>query len=301
MRILFMGTPAFAVPCLLALIDGEDEVAAVFTQPDKPVGRKGILTAPPVKELALQHGVFVCQPAKLKDSTVWDTIRSLKPDLIVVTAYGKILPKEILSIPQYGAICIHASLLPKLRGAAPIQWSIINGDATTGITAMQINEGVDTGDILLSKTLKIHDDETAGELAKRMSYLGAEVLKETLMQLKSNRLSRIKQDDNASSYAPMLSKELSPIDWTESARSIHNRVRGLNPWPSATMILNGGTVKVHKTAVGDMVSGNPGDVIAEKASIIVVCGDGCGLKLLELQPENKKSMTAAEYLRGHAL
>ncbi len=301
MQILFMGTPAFAVPSLNALLKSGDTVVAVFTQPDKPVGRKAVLTPPPVKEQAKRYGIPVYQPETLRDGAALAKIISHQPDLIVVTAYGKILPKEILYAPRYGAINIHASLLPKLRGAAPIQRSIINGDTLTGVTAQQMNEGIDTGDILLSWKLDINENETAGELTERMSYFGGTVLSETIRQLKYGLLRRVKQNDDLATYAPMLTKAMSPIDWTKSAQEVHNLVRGLNPWPMATMQLGGKTVKVHHTFVYGTVTGDPGQIIVGNHSITVVCGDGRGLRILELQPVNGKTMAAAEYLRGHTI
>ena len=233
MRTVFMGTPDFAVPCLQRLFDCGCEVCGVFTQPDKPKGRHGVLTAPPVKELALKMGVPVFQPTKMRDGTALEMLKSVQPELVIVVAYGKILPKEILDYPKYGCINIHASLLPKLRGAAPIQWSVINGCKVTGVTSMQMDEGLDTGDMLISREIEIGENETAGELHDRLSALGADVLEETLEALKKGELKPVKQNDAEFTYAPMLSKELSPVDWSLSAREVHNKIRGLSPWPSA--------------------------------------------------------------------
>ena len=243
MRIVFMGTPEFAVPCLSALIEKHD-VIAVFTQPDKPKGRKQILTPPPVKEEALKHNIPVYQPKTLKDGEAFKLLSEIKPDVIIVVAYGKILPKEILELPRYGCINVHASLLPKYRGAAPIQWSIIDGEKETGVTAMQMDIGLDTGDMIKSASLTIGENETADELHDRLSALGAKLIIETLESVEDGTATLTKQDDSLSNYASMLSKDISPIDFTQSAQAVHNKVRGLNSWPSATAIMDGKRIKI---------------------------------------------------------
>lgn len=295
-----MGTPDFALPSLAYLVERE-EVQAVFTQSDKPKGRKAVMTPTPVKEAALKFGIPVYQPKTFKDGEALDIIKSYAPDLIVVIAYGKILPLTVLSAPKLGAINVHASLLPKLRGAAPIQWSIINGDKKTGITTMQMDEGIDTGDILVQRTLEIGQEETYGALHDRLSVLGAEVLGKTLELLKAGTLKAIKQDDSAYSYAPILSKKDCPIDWTKSAKEIHDKVRGLNPKPSASTVLGGKTVKIHKTAFyGDCLK--PSGTIYETGGLLVAaCGDKRALELVEVQPEGSRTMTGADYLRGHKI
>lgn len=299
MRTVFMGTPDFAVPCLQRLFDCGCEVCGVFTQPDKPKGRHGVLTAPPVKELALKMGVPVFQPTKMRDGTALEMLKSAQPELVIVVAYGKILPKEILDYPKYGCINIHASLLPKLRGAAPIQWSVINGCKVTGVTSMQMDEGLDTGDMLISREIEIGENETAGELHDRLSALGADVLEETLEALKKGELKPVKQNDAEFTYAPMLSKELSPVDWSLSAREVHNKIRGLSPWPSATTKLGGKTVKLLRSVLTEERGTKPGEIVRADKRLLVACGDLRCIEILQLQAENKKAMPAADYLRGN--
>ncbi|MCH5190842.1 MAG: methionyl-tRNA formyltransferase [Oscillospiraceae bacterium] len=300
MRIIFMGTPDFAVPCLEALIKSENEVVGVFTQPDKPKGRGYELTPPPVKLCAEKYNVPVFQPKSMRDGEALNIINSLNAELIIVVAFGKILPAEILDSVKYGSINIHASLLPKLRGAAPIQWSILNGETETGVTSMKMDVGLDTGDMLLKKSIEITEDMTAGELHDKLSVLGAEVLLETLSALKSGSLAPQKQDDALSSYAPMLSKELSPIDFSKSAVCVHNQIRGLSPWPVAVTVLNGKKVKIHKSRLSTVISsGNAGELVDNNGRLIVACGDGKCIEILELQLEGKKKTDAASFLRGH--
>lgn len=299
MRVVFMGTPEFAVPCLQKLIDLGHEVTGVFTQPDKPKGRHGILTPPPVKELAVLHSIEVFQPTKMRDGTALEMLKKADPELVIVVAYGKILPKEILEYPKYGCINIHASLLPKLRGAAPIQWSVINGCKETGVTSMQMDEGLDTGDMLIKGVLEIGENETAGELHDRLSVLGADILETTLEALEKGELSPEKQNHDEFTYAPMLSKELSPIDWNKSATEIHNQVRGLYPWPCATSVLNGKNVKIHKTVLSDAQGANAGEIIESGKRLIVSCGDKKCVEILTIQAEGKKAMSAADFLRGN--
>lgn len=295
MRIVFMGTPEFAVPCLSALIEKHD-VLAVFTQPDKPKGRKQILTPPPVKEEALKHNIPVYQPKTLKDGEAFKLLSEIKPDVIIVVAYGKILPKEILELPRYGCINVHASLLPKYRGAAPIQWSIIDGEKETGVTAMQMDIGLDTGDMIKSASLTIGENETADELHDRLSALGAKLIIETLESVEDGTATLTKQDDSLSNYASMLSKDISPIDFTQSAQAVHNKVRGLNSWPSATAIMDGKRIKIHKTKLAD-ACGQAGEIVSLEP-FIVACGSDA-IEILELQPEGKKKMNVADFLRGH--
>lgn len=300
MRIVFMGTPEFAVPCLQKLIDLGHEVTGVFTQPDKPQGRKMVLTPPPVKVLAEANGIKVYQPVKMRDGAALEMLEECSPDLAIVVAYGKILPKEILEYPKHGCINIHASLLPSLRGAAPIQWSVINGCKETGVTSMQMDEGLDTGDMLLVGKLEIGENETAGELHDRLSLLGADILEKTVDALIKGELKPEKQDHSAFTYAPMLSKELSPVDWSESAQKVHDKVRGLCPWPSATSKLNGKNVKIHKTVLSDIKgTSNPGEIVEAGKNLIVSCGDGKCVEILVIQAEGKKAMAAADFLRGN--
>lgn len=299
MRIVFMGTPDFAVPCLQALIDDGHDICAVFTQPDKPKGRHGVLSAPPVKELALKYDIPVYQPDSLKNDEIKSFFASLGADLALVVAYGKILPEEFLNAPKYGCINMHASLLPKLRGAAPIQWSIINGEKRSGVTAMQMDKGLDTGDILLSESVEIRDDETAQELHDELSVLGAQVMRKTLLMLQRGELSPVRQDDSNSTYAPILAKELSAIDWQKSALQIHNQIRGLYPWPGASAVLNGKTLKIHSAKLLGKTEGEPGEVVFNDRRLCVACGDGNAVELLVIQAPGKKAMPVTDYLRGN--
>ncbi len=301
MRIVFMGTPEFAVPCLQKLIDCGHDVSGVFTQPDKPQGRKMILTPPPVKQLALQHGIPVYQPVKMKDGTAFEMLKEADPELVIVVAYGKILPKEILEFPKYGCINIHASLLPKLRGAAPIQWSVINGCEKTGVTSMQMDEGLDTGDMLLTSEIEIGENDTAGDMHDKLSVLGAEVLEKTINLLIKNELKPQKQDHEKFSYAPMLSKDLSPIDWNLTAQEVHNKIRGLSPWPSAVSVINGKKVKIHQSVRVSDNGASAGEIVESGKRLVVSCGDGKCIEILHLQAEGKKSMSAVDFMRGNSL
>ncbi len=301
MRIVFMGTPEFAVPCLQKLIDCGHEVTGVFTQPDKPQGRKMIMTPPPVKVLALENGIKVYQPTKMRDGTALEMLKEANPELVIVVAYGKILPKEILEYPEYGCINIHASLLPLLRGAAPIQWSVISGFEKTGVTSMQMDEGLDTGDMLIRGETEIGENETAGELHDRLSVLGADILEKTIDALLKGELAPVKQNHDEFTYAPMLSKELSPIDWSMSAKEVHNKIRGLCPWPSANAILGGKKVKIHKSVLAPEKGTKAGEIVCADKRLVVACGDLNCIEILELQAEGKKSMNAADYMRGNAV
>lgn len=299
MNIVFMGTPDFAVPSLKALMDDERHtVTAVYTQPDKPVGRKKILTAPPVKRLAEENGIKVYQPITFKDEQTVEELKALSPDVIAVIAYGKLLPQSVLDIPRYGCINIHGSLLPKLRGAAPVQRSVINGDFETGVTSMLMNEGLDMGDMLLTEKVSILPDETAGELFDRLAPLGADLLLKTLEELENGTVSPKKQEDSQSTYAAMLSKEEAVIDWNMPASSVHNKVRGMNPWPVAFTSINGKKLKIYKTVISGQ-SGKSGSVISVNPPT-VACGDG-SVELKEVQIEGKKRMSAEEFFRGQRI
>lgn len=301
MNIVFMGTPEFAVPCLQRLIDDGHNVSGVFTQPDKPKGRGHKIQFPPVKELAVKYNIPVFQPAKMRDGEALSILQKLNPELIIVVAYGKILPKEILELPKYGCVNMHASILPKYRGSAPIQWCVLNGEKESGVTSMQMDEGLDTGDMLLCKTCSIDKNDTAGDLHDKLSVIGADVMSETIKQIQENSLNSVKQDDSLSCYAPMLTKELCPIDWNKSAVEIHNQVRGLSPWPVATTTLNGKTFKIHKTAFSGKSSKLPGEIISTDNKITVCCGDGNCIDILVLQTEGKKAMQSADFLRGNRI
>ena len=298
MRIFFMGTPDFAVPCLQALLDAGHEICGVFTQPDKPKGRAYAMPPPPVKKLALQHGLEVFQPASLKTGDAIQILQEKEPDLIVVVAYGKLLPKAILDLPAYGCVNVHASLLPRYRGAAPIQWSVLNGDSVTGVTTMYMAEGLDTGDMLLQAQTPIDPNETAGQLHDRLSRMGAALMVETAAALEKHTLTRIPQDDGQSCYAEMLHKGLSAIDWGKPAGAVHNWVRGLSPWPAANTVYHGKVLKIHKTAVSDGISGHTGTIVGQAGRYFVCCGEGA-VELLEVQYEGGKRMAAKDFFRGH--
>ena len=306
MNIVFMGTPEFAVPCLKALIDSGENVQAVLTQPDKPKGRGYKLTPPPVKELALTHDIPVYQPESLKkgenaQKTV-EILKSLSPDIIVVVAYGKILPKEVLDIPKHFCINVHASLLPKYRGAGPIQWSVLNGETETGVTTMVMAEGLDTGDMLMKASLKIGENETASELHDRLSELGAKLLLDTIKAVKSGNFTRTVQNDEESNYAPMLSKDLCPINFLKTAQEIHNQIRGLSDWPCATATLDGKRIKIFRSSISDIEykDKKPGEIVDEK-KFTFVCGDGKCINIEELQTDGGKRMKTEDYLRGNSL
>jgi methionyl-tRNA formyltransferase len=299
MRIVFMGTPDFAVPSLQALIDQGHEICGVYTQPDKPKGRGHKLLPPPVKELALQNGLPVYQPLTLRDEAVQEELARLAPELIVVVAYGKLLPPRILELPELGCVNVHGSLLPKYRGAAPIQWAVLNGDAVTGVTTMYMAEGMDSGDILQRAETEIGPEETAGELFDRLKILGAKLLTDTLEQLQQGGLTRVCQDESQVTLAPMLKKEMSALDWTMPAQQVHDRIRGLNPWPCAAAVLDGKRLKLLGSRVVEH-SGEPGTVWDLAGELVVCCGQNA-LRITELQTEKGKKMGGKEYLLGHPL
>lgn len=297
MRIVFMGTPDFAVPCLEALVQNKYNVVGVVTQPDKPFGRKqSELKAPPVKEAALRLGIgVILQPVKVRTPEFLESIRVLEPDLIVTAAYGRILTKNVLDVPRLGCINVHASLLPKYRGAAPIQWAIINGDEKTGITTMFMDEGMDTGDILMTREIPIPHDMTSGELFDELKTLGAEVLLETLEALENGTLVRTPQDNTRAVNVPMITKEIGQIDWNKKAAEIHNLVRGTSPWPGAFTFYKGSRMKIWKTAVAENCSAaKPGTIVEIlKDRLRVATGEGC-IDILELQFDNSRRMNASE-------
>ncbi|MFR1434810.1 MAG: methionyl-tRNA formyltransferase [Acutalibacteraceae bacterium] len=300
MKIVFMGTPEFAVPCLARLLEDGHIVSLVVTQADKPKGRGHRLMPPPVKAFALEHGLPVFQPQSMKTPETLERLREAAPELIVVVAYGKILPPAVLELPPHGCINVHASLLPRYRGAAPIQWAVLNGETEAGVTTMQMNAGLDTGDMLLSASCPVPEDMTAGQLHDRLSVLGAQVLSDTLDALKANALTAKKQNDDESCYAPMLDKSLSPLDWSRPAAQLHNQVRGLNPWPSACCRCQGRLLKVHISRVGESSDAEPGIVI-KLNPFTVSCGGHTSLELLEVQGEGARRMAGADFLRGHPL
>lgn len=298
-----MGTPDFAVPSLEALIGAGHEIAGVFTQPDKPKNRGMKLQPPPVKVCALANDIPVYQPVKMKDGTALALIRDLAPDLIVVAAYGRILPQEILDWPKYGCINVHSSLLPRYRGAAPIHWAILNGEKESGVTIMQMALALDAGDILAQASTPIDPDETVEALHDRLAELGAELLVQTIKDIEAGTITPVPQDEARSTYAPMLSRALSPMDFTRPARALHDQVRGLIPWPAAVTELGGVRCKVFSTSVADETTGKaPGTVLqADKKGLKLACGEGTVLQINELQPDGGKRMKAPDYLRGHPI
>lgn len=299
-----MGTPDFAVKPLEAIIESGENVMAVFTQPDKPKGRGFKLLPTPVKQSALSHNIPVYQPLSLKkgdDAAEADKImRELAPDLIVVAAYGKILPKTILDLPKYGCINIHASLLPKYRGAAPIQRVILNGETETGVTAMQMAEGLDTGDMLMKISTPIGENETASELFERLSDLGAKLIVDTIKAVKSGSITPVKQDDSLSSYAEMIDKSMCFTDFSLTAAEVHNHIRGLSSSPCAVAYLNGKRIKIYHSELVKNVGGQPGEIVNVN-DFTISCGDGNGVKLAEIQGEGGKRMKAADFLRGNKI
>lgn len=298
MRLIFFGTPEFAIPTLNALLDSEEEVIAVVTQPDRRKGRDRIFSPPPVKELAIKKGVRVLQPLKIKDDIFLEELSRLNPDVIVVVAYGKILPPRILNLPSYGCINVHASLLPKYRGAAPIQWAIIRGENKTGITTMLMDEGLDTGDILLKEETEIYDEDNAETLSRRLAGLGASLLMKTIMKIKEGSLAPIPQEGEPT-YAPPLKKDDGLLKWSGTAKQIFDFVRGMYPWPGAYCYLNRERIKINRARSLDG-SGIPGRI--EKADEELIVGTGKGvLSILELQPEGKNPMTAKAFLQGRRL
>lgn len=298
MKIIYMGTPDFAVPALKALASSEHDVCAVFTQPDKPRGRKMILTPPDVKLCAQSLDIPVYQPESMKNGDALEIIDKYNPDVIVVAAYGKILPKAVLDAPKYGCVNIHGSLLPKYRGAAPIQQSVLNGDKVTGITTMLMDVGLDTGDILLTEETEIGENETSGELFDRLAVLGGELILKTLSALEKGEITPKKQDESLATHTSKIDKSLCPIDFSKSAFEVHNKVRGLNPWPVATTKICEKNVKVYSTRLCPK-SGRSGEVLSTKP-LVVACGEK-SVEILELQPEGKKRMTAYAFLAGHKL
>lgn len=305
MNIVFMGTPEFAVPCLKALVESGENVSAVFSQPDKPKGRGYKLTPPPVKEYALSQNIPVYQPASLKKGedaeAAYETLKELAPDLIVVVAYGKILPPRILDLPKTYCINIHASLLPKYRGAGPIQWSILNGESETGVTSMLMGEGLDTGDMLIKAATEIGENETADELHDRLAVMGADVLLETVKAIKTGNINPQPQDDELSCYAPMLTKALCPIDFNKSAQEIHDQIRGLSSWPCACAEIGGRRLKIYRSELDHVHHGGNAGEICDKEKFTVICGDGYGITFTEVQAEGGKRMKTADYLRGNKL
>jgi methionyl-tRNA formyltransferase len=300
MKIVFMGTPDFAVPVLRMLIEENYDIQAVVTQPDRPKGRKRTLTPPPVKEEALKHSLPVLQPEKIRMDEEWQKVASLAPDLIVTAAFGQILPKGLLDVPPLGCVNVHASLLPKYRGGAPIHKAVIDGEKETGITIMYMVEALDAGDILSQSSIPISEDDSTGSLFERLSELGASLLKDTLPAIEQGTVTARPQDEKLVTYAPNITKEMEQIDWNKDAGAVFNLVRGLHPWPVAYTMVGGARLKVWwaEKADGDY-DGEPGTIAAiDETGITVVAGDRKGVKLTDLQPAGKKRMDAATFFRG---
>ena len=302
MRIAFMGTPDFSVDCLKALVESKHEVVGVFCQPDKPVGRKQELTPPDVKVEALKHDLKIFQPTTLKNGKGVEILEEIKPDLVVVVAYGKLLPHDFLVYPKYGCINIHASILPKYRGASPIHFAVLNGDEETGVTAMQMDDGLDTGDILHIRKCPVGINDTTERMYEIMAPLGAETLMETIEMLENGQLNPIKQDDALSSKVGLLTRDMSAIDWSKSAFEIHNKIRGLYSWPGASTTLNGKTLKIHSAILSDKKTNNKaGEVVDANGRFIIACGDGNCIELKTVQLEGKKRMEVSAFLNGYSI
>ncbi|MBQ1834895.1 MAG: methionyl-tRNA formyltransferase [Oscillospiraceae bacterium] len=301
MRIVFMGTPEFAVASLKRLVEDGHEICGVFTQPDKPKNRGMKLVFPPVKEFALSQGLPVFQPESMKEESAVELLRSLKPELSVVAAYGQILPEEALQVPTLGSINVHASLLPRYRGAAPINWAILNGETETGVTIMHMAKKLDAGDIVTVRRTLIDPNEDAETLFARLAELGAQLLSETIPLIESGAATRTPQDEAQSTYAPMLSRALSPIDWKKPSRVILDQIRGLVPWPVASTVLDGKTLKIYQAQPCKATSELPGMMRAVKGGIEAACGDGQSILITFLQPEGGKRMSASAYLNGRRI
>ncbi len=298
MNIVFMGTPDFAVESLRQLLSSEHTVCAVFTKQDMPRGRKMIMTPPEVKVLAMENNLPVYQPKTLRDEEVINKLKALKPDVIAVVAYGKLLPKEVLEIPKYGCINVHGSLLPKYRGAAPIQWTVLNGDEYGGVTTMYMGEGLDTGDMILTYKTRVGENETSGELFDRLSVEGGKLLLETLELLERGEAPRIPQNEAEATHAPMLSRENCQVDFEKTAYEVHNLIRGLSPWPQAQTELKGKKVKLISSRVSKLC-GIPGEVLSVNP-LTIACKEG-SVEILKLQLEGKKAMDSKSFLLGHKL
>ena len=303
MRMVLMGTPDFAVNSLERLIADGHDIVGVFTQPDKPQGRKMKLTPPPVKQLALTHNIPVFQPDTFKNESQLALLQELNPEVIVVVAYGKLLPGYVLDLPKYGCINVHGSLLPKYRGAAPVQWMVLNGETTAGVTTMYMDRGLDTGDILLVSETEVGENETAGELFDRLAAMGADLISETIKRLPEG-IERKPQDDGQSTYVSVLDKKMSVVDWSKSAQEVHNLIRGLDPWPVAVTTRGEVRLKLFQSRLTGKTTSLPAGSVTEadpKTGLFVACGDGQVLQITEIQMVGKKRMPAGDYLRGHGM
>ncbi len=302
MRVVFMGTPDIAATCLKQILADGFQVVGVYTQPDRPKNRGMKLFASPVKEVALAAGIPVFQPENFREDAAVEALRALQPDVVAVVAYGRILPQRVLDIPALGCINIHASLLPKYRGSAPYQWAVLNGEKTTGVTAMYLCREMDAGDMIATSETPIGENETAGQLLDRLAVLGAQLLSQTLTRFTQGKPEAQPQDSSLATYAPMLDKTMCPIDWTKAAQQIHDQVRGLHPWPVATATLAGTEFKIHATRVLDgCADAAPGTILAlTKTGLQVACGTGA-VEITQLQAQGGKRMAAPDYFRGHPL
>lgn len=301
MKILFMGTPDFAVPCLEALVKSGYDICGAVTQPDKPKGRGRKMAPPPVKACAADENIPVFQPESLKDYAFMPVLEETQPEMIVVVAYGKILPEYILNYPKYGCINVHASLLPKYRGAAPIQWSVINGEKKTGVTTMYMEKGLDTGDMIYKSETDIRSGETYGELHDRLSAMGADIILKTVSAIEKGEAPREKQDDALSNYAPMISRETGRIDWNKSAGEVLNLIRGMNPYPMCYTLYGEEVLKIINAYPGTEKDGEPGSISVKKNCIEVVCGDKRTVCIDEIQFKGGKRMSVSSYLNGHTI
>lgn len=301
MRIVFMGTPQYSVPTLKALLDAGHSINAVFSQPDKPVGRKQILTPTPTKVFAIEHNIPVFQPATLRDGTALDILKDINPDLIVVVAYGKILPKEILNLPRYGSINGHASLLPELRGASPVQWALVSGKKQTGVTVMQMDEGMDTGDILNVKKVDILPEDNSETLFSKLSLITAELLAGTVDKIAVGDIKPIKQDDAKATYAPIINREMAHLDFSKPACLLCDAVRGFYSWPVAFCYIGGKRIKVFEAIEADCKETESGKIINNDGKLVISCGENTAIRFLSVQPEGGRRMTAEEMLRGNKL
>ena len=300
MRVVFMGTPDIAATCLKQILADGFQVVGVYTQPDRPKGRGMKMVFSPVKEVALAHDLPLFQPESFREEDTVEQLRALQPDVVAVVAYGRILPQSVLDVPAKGCINIHASLLPKYRGSAPYQWAVLNGDKTTGVTAMYLCREMDAGDIIDVSETAIGENETAGALLDRLAVLGAALLSKTLGRMATGPVARTVQDGSLATYAPMLDKSICPIDWNQNAQQVHDHVRGLHPWPVATMELKGQKFKVHATVVTEG-TGQPGEILGlTKTGLKIACGQGA-VEIRALQAEGGKRMAAPDYFRGHPL
>ncbi len=305
MKLVFCGTPVFAVPTLKLALRAGYEVPLVVTQPDRPAGRDQVLTAPPVKRTAMEAGIRVTQPEKIKNNTEFRTdLERIQPDAILVVAYGRIIPKWMLELPRMGNLNLHGSLLPKYRGAAPVQWAIANGEGATGATTMRLDEGLDTGDILLQREMALAPSMTAADVFPLLAEMGADLMMETLRGLDAGTITPRKQDESKATVAPILTRDDGRMDFTRPAMTLYNRWRGFQPWPGAWTLLAGKKLAVHRmlpTEVRGVRSGPPGELKIDQGTLFAACGEGTWLELVEVQAEGKRKMTAGEFLRGHSI